>query len=75
MSTFTKTGTNVVYDNGTDEYKFSSSVSIKKLGAGGNDLEILDPVLGRIVVDWNNVTAPVVVSRDALFTELITNFF
>lgn len=75
MSTFVKTGTNVVYDDGANEYKFSSSVAIKKLASGGNDLEIIDPILGLITVDWNNVTAPVVISRDALFTELITNFF
>lgn len=38
-------------------------------------ININSPGYSKFKVDWNDVTAPVVLSRAALFTELKNNFF
>lgn len=82
MATFTKLGDgNVIYEDGNGQktgllpnlnvlpHPISDSLVIL------NATPVKDIVGGSFIVDWNDITSPVVTSRNTLIEELITNFF
>lgn len=63
---------NIIIDN---EKQLSPNATVRKVPNSTQGLIINDPVYGAIKFKHSDVTAPVTANRDALFTELVSNFF